>query len=331
MTTFRNPRMQFKAFYENPAIELLANMTRWTISGRLGNDLEASKGKAPIDMRRLIDFGLVRGAWARDDQCLVTLDELTTNFANATNAAFFLRSNVDGLMVIDIEPDCPPEISANLLALPGWIYSETSMSGRGYHLVTPLPSNFHAHRLASGKHVLREKHGWYELLLEHWVTFTRRPIEADVMTRAESVDLNEAEFSSIDDVYASLAATARESKEQSLVIATEPEMRDIPYADTIVERMVAASAPRFKNVADFNNDLSRWEFSVLGVLYFQMRPILVHYVVTSKARFSQSDQAWLLYKAAVDVLPARSKHNEARNRRPFLLDRAVAMIREQQA
>ncbi|MDW6066173.1 hypothetical protein SAZ11_60910 [Streptomyces sp. FXJ1.4098] len=38
----------------------------------------------------------------------------------------------------------------------------------------------------------------------------------------------------------------------------------------------------------------------------------------------------MLYKAALDVIPARPKHSERRNGRPFLLDRAAALVADRE-
>lgn len=107
-----NPLTLFPNFYANRAIQVLGQVPRWTVSGRLS---EESKGKAPIDMRELLDRSRVRRAWARDQQCLVDLRELTERLPDAAHAAFYLMAAVDGLMVVDIEPGCPPEIARKFL------------------------------------------------------------------------------------------------------------------------------------------------------------------------------------------------------------------------
>jgi hypothetical protein len=277
-------------------------------------------------MRALLDSGRVRGAWAADENCLVTLDELTQRLPAAANAAFYLRAQTDGLLVIDIEPGCPAEISANLLALPGILYAEKSLSGRGYHLVTGLPEDFYEHGVAASKRVLREGHGWYELLLDHWVTFTREPISEEAMTRARNTDRAAAPFASVDDLYASLAETARAATAMSTEVNTSAAVPEITGSRDIVERTIAGAAPRFKTLEQFGGDNSRFEFSVLGVLHCEMRRHLVRFGFVNRVTFSQDDQTWLLYQAALQALPGRPKHNELRNGRPFLLDRAAAMI-----
>lgn len=315
---------QFPDFYDNTAIRMLGEAVRWTVSGRLGDDVDG-KGKAPIDMRALLDLGRVRGAWTTGEECLVTLGELTSRLPDAANHAFYLQAPTDGLMVIDVEPNCPTDIASNLLALPGLIYTETSMSGHGYHLLAALPENFYDHTTASSKRVLREEHGWYELLLYHWVTFTRIPVEEAVIERAQKTDLAFAPFTSLEDVYASLASKAQ----PSVCAPATPlwgDASEIKGGQQIVERTLEAARPRLKRLDDFADDHSRWEFSILGTLFREMRQHLVVVGFLCRTSYSASDQAWLLYQAAVQAIPGRAKHHERRNGRPFLLDRAAAMV-----
>jgi hypothetical protein len=325
MSTAMDPQFWFPHFYTNPAIRFLSTSSRWTVSGRLGPDM-STKGKAPIDIRALLDAGQIRGAWAADENCLVTLRELTQRLPAASNAAFYLTAQTDGLLVVDIEPECPEHIAANLLALPGVLYAETSMSGRGYHLLTGLPEDFWEYPAATSKRVLREEHGWYEILLAHWVTFTRVPISEAIRSRAKKTQLTSAPFASIADLYASLAEVVRPVSAASSEVSTSPRLPDITSGRQIVERTLAGAAPRYKTLAHFGGDHSRFEFSVLGVLYREMRSHLVRSGFVNRATYSENDQAWLLYEAALEVLPGRPKHNERRNGRPFLLDRAAAMV-----
>lgn len=319
-----DPRGRFPAFYDSSVVATLAGAARWTVSGRLG---EESKGKAPVDMRHLLDAGgRVRGAWARDEQCLVTLDELTSGLPSAANVAFYLQSLSDGLMVIDIEPDCPAEISTQLLTIPQTLYTETSMSGRGFHLVTPLPENFHNHKAAMGKKVLREEHGWYEILLEHWCTFTRRPISKGVWERVHAVDEVEERYSSTSGLFASLARSAKTTQAVSTEVCTAVEAPEIAGGEEIVSRTLDKAELRLKSLDDFENDTSRWEFSVLGTLHREMQRHLVVIGFLRRSRYTDSDVAWLLYEAAREVLPHRKKHREQRNGRAFLLDRAASMV-----
>lgn len=334
-----DPRIQFPQFYDNVAIRTLAPAARWTISGQLGqgdpdDPTKPPKRKAPIDARHLIDFGRLRGAWSTDENCLVTLAELCDRFPNAANNAFALQSHVDGLVVIDIEPDCPPEVSAELLALPDdeIVYRELSMSGRGFHLMAPLPANFHDHPLAAGKRVLRQQHGWYEILLEHWITLTRRPIPAHTLASSARAARSLRPFRTVAELYESLALHVRADVQASPTsIRTDVTMPDIRGGSTIIEETLTAARPRLKTLSAFNGDHSRWEFSTLAVLYACMRGPLMAQADMRTTTYTTGDEAWLLFMAAHAVIPPRPKHNERRNGRPFLLDRAASLIARRQA
>ncbi|WP_222064863.1 hypothetical protein [Brevibacterium casei] len=272
-------------------------------------------------MRALLDIGRVRGAWRIGPECLVTLDELTDRLPEAANLAYYLQAQTDGRVVVDSELGCPEEV----LTLPGVQYSETSMSGRGYHLVTALPDNFYEFTAASGKRVLRESHGSYELLLDHWVTFTRRPIAADVMEAAQH-ESSPREFASVGDLYASLARSAKAKCPVSTGVRATGEAPPIKGGELIVERTLEGARPWLRTLYQFDGDCSRWEFSILGTLFREMRDHLVRVGFVRRTEYTSGDQAWLLYRAALETSPERPKHHERRNGRPFLLDRAAAMV-----
>lgn len=344
-TTADDPRLWFPDFYENSAIRALADAYRWTISGQLDIEVNPETGevnesarKVPIDIRHLLDgcnIGCrheapLRGAWAIDSTCLVTLDELTTRIPQAANTAFYLQAQTDGLMVLDIEPGCPPAIAAELLRLPGTLYSELSMSGRGFHLVAPLPSNFHDFPIATEKRVLREKNGYYEILLDHWVTFTREPVSQAIVDHVAQRPAPE-HFTSYEELYASLAEHARQSSSGSASeIHTDDEMPEIPFRSEIVDQTLLYAKDQLRSLDDFDNDYSRWEFSVLASLYGWIMTQLREYS-SMGIEYSSSDKAWLLYSAATKTIPWRSKHGQRRNGRPFLLDRAAALVADREA
>ena len=326
MSTMPEDLRTWDEFRANDVIDALRPLPRWTVSGRLGDDPQAT-AKAPIDMCELLDTGHVRGARTHDETCLVTLDELADRLPNAANAAFYLTSAIDGCLVVDIEPGCPPEVSANLLAMPGILYAEVSMSGRGYHLVMPRPDNLSEHPTAARKAVLRETHGWYELLCTHWVTFTRRPIPEGNLDRARAVDLDAAPFSSIEDVFADLADHTPADRNGAATDISTRDRRPVIRGDAeIIRRTVEDATPRLKTLGDFDNDTSRWEFSVLGTLHHAMRRPLIRVGFMERQSYDGEAQAWLLYEAALQVLPHREKHDTKRHGRPYLLYEAAAMV-----
>lgn len=330
-----DPRTAFPQFYENQAIKILGGVSRWTISGQIGDPDpvtgEPATNKAPINARALIDEGRVSGAWSPSSQCLVTLDELAEHVPLAANCAFRARSAADGYLILDIEKTCPPEVSAELLALPGIHYSEVSMSGRGFHLVVDPPSNFTRWPDALTRPTLQEEHGWYEFLLEHYVTFTRRPLTQHDVDRAAAVDPATARFTSVEDVWTHLASTARPNITSAAAIPVAVEPPEIAMRDILVAAAVSSASALLKDPQTFNDDLSRWEFSTLSILYRMLRHHIRTHTGLGLAVPSDSDTTWLLFLAAREVLPHRPKHSELRNGRPYLLDRAAAMVASKQA
>lgn len=339
-----DPRMLFPAFYDNRAIKALSGSCRWTISGQLGElrgdvDDAVSTRKAPIDVRHLIDGcgpgcqhpGSVRGAWSISPSCLVDLAELTSTVPNASNVAFYIQAQSDGLMVVDIEPSCPRAKKLELLQLPGIVYTELSMSGEGLHLLVPVPANFHDHPVAAGKRVLRHHEGWYEILLDHWVTFTRRPVPG-AMVAEQCASTQGREFTSVDELYARLATQARRTSSTSAtaVLTNGAMPASIPYAETIVRFVLATDLESLDDPERFDHDLSRWEFSVLARLHSRLEAGQRLYQDIGVV-YTPGDTAWLLYRAAVQVIPSRPKHAQTRNGRPFLLDRAAALVAEREA
>lgn len=331
MTEVFDPRVAFPNFYGNPAIVRLAGASRWTVSGQIGSD--PGKRKAPINIRELLTTGRLKGAWTADETCLLTLDELGARLPSAANCAFHLRAQIDAVMLIDIEPGCPSWIAAGLISglADETLYSEMSMSGRGYHLLVQTPRNFLDHQNATKKSALREDHGWYEILLEHWITFTRQeliPPSVPVSAPAQDPDAAAHRFTTVADLYESLAVRARTSTPSASSVQVDQVAPHIPEADRIVDLTVQGYEPR--PMADFNDDTSRWEFSVMSGLYSRMQPNLLAQRVVNNVTYSTSDRIWLLYLATRQVVPARAKHRETRNNRPFLLDRAAALVADRE-
>ena len=308
----QDPRSAFPEFYTNPIVGAIADIPRWTVS---------DNEKVPINMRELMTTGRIWGAHEISEHCLVTLDELTGALPTAANNAFYLRAQTDGVLVLDIEPKCPPEVAQQLLGLPN-LYDELSMSGNGYHLVLPMPANFWEFPIATGKKVLKETHGWYEILLDHWVTFTRNPIPADRRV------VRNFEPGAWEKLYADLASLAVETPTAEFDIAGErPE---IPRREQILELLTRR--PLEKGIEDFHGDASRFEFSTLGVLFNRLRTILVQVrEVEPDFAYDESVMSWLLFEAGTALLPAREKHQESRNGLPLLLNTAVALVQRRMA
>lgn len=304
----------FPQFYTNDVIRELAKSPRWTVS-----DID----KMPIDMRELKQNDRIRGAYEKSESCLMRLDELVEFLPNAANHTYALNVHIDHYLVLDIEPKCPPEVARDLLAMPS-VYSELSMSGKGYHLLMPLPAAFADYPIAATKVFLREEHGWYEILLDHWVTFTRKPVPADHLGDVA------APSRSWDQLYSDMAETAAlvqsDADTRNAVSVDKPE---IPGESDAIYVMTSQGLP--KSLSDFNDDNSRFEFSVLGTLFQRLSPALPYLEQEHDITYTASMKAWLLYEGAVRLLPHRAKHDQTRNQLPLLLNAATDLLARREA
>ncbi|HEU5223101.1 MAG TPA: hypothetical protein VFU07_05395 [Candidatus Lumbricidophila sp.] len=317
MTALEALRATFSDFYSNPTIESIADSPRWTVSGQLDPN-HPTKRKAPIDMRELQQNQRLRGAYEKTSNCLMTLDELMQFLPNAANHTFALNAHLDRILVLDIEKTCPPEVARELIALPS-LYSELSMSGQGYHLVMPMPASFDEFPIAANKVVLKEEHGWYEILIDHWITFTRVPIPA------ERLNDRMASSRTWDEVYRSLANTATQAHiDAGTRQSVSLEKPDIPGEYEAIRVMTAKPLP--KTLSDFHGDHSRFEFSALSTLHQRLSPALPFLSAEYDTEYSVSMIAWLIYEAALAVLPHRAKHDEYRNQMPLLLNAATDLL-----
>lgn len=299
----------FPDFYASPVIQDLQDQPRWTIS---------DKDKRPIDMHALIDEGRIAGAQFRDDRCLVNLPEVLRHVPGATNHAFFLSWQIDEYMVIDIEKTCPPEISASLLRLP-YLYGELSLSQRGYHLVMPVPKNVGEFPEARTKKALQHPQKHYEILLEHYVTFTRIPLRPEDALRIQAVP--EDEVPTWEDVYADLAQNAVPAEMADIDI--DYQHPDLPLHDEIIELAKRYKYPR--TLDDFSGDHSRFEFGMMAYLYNSLSPILATNRMAKVHEWTPSDKAWLIYDIVTSWIPWRPKHDEIRNDMPLLLNTAMSL------
>ena len=323
------PADLFPHFYGNPAIMAMADDRNWTVS---------DKDKRPLNAQALVYRGKIFGARAAEaDRDLLTLTEMSTYMPWAANCACYFQSARTGTLVLDIESDCPDHVKRRLLALSRYaLYTETSMSGQGYHLILRLPDNFHDFPDAAGRTVLKHPEGWYEILLDHWVTFTRNPIDP-ALVNAAVADPAHAELT-IENVYAEMASSTRASAADGAAVSAN--LRDIldpgldertrDLEETIVNAAVREHVRIYaKTLADFSDDHSRWEFSNLSAL---ARRIAEQCIAQRGAGRLVGDvdgnQATrMLYHAAQLVIPHRAKHDGTRSGMPYLMYQAANCIR----
>ena len=284
----------FPDFYKNPVIQSIANNERWTVS---------DSNKTPIDMFCLEYQNRICGALFTDENSLTSLPHLCELLPDAANHAYYMDALIDKFVMLDIEPKCPDNIKQKLLQLP-YTYGEVSMSGKGYHLIFPLPDCIDYYPIVKTKVVLKEEHGWYEILLNHYVTFTRNMLPP--ATGHENFI----------ELFKELASTQKESHREDVDIQNiQPE--HIPNQDKIIELLINQTYK--KTAKDFYDDMSKYEYGHIGFLNYKLNCILNVSAIKAAHEYSDNEKAWLLYQAAKEVIPYRPKHDETRDDLPWLL------------
>lgn len=307
----------FPSFNTNPTIRSLAHNERWTFS--------RPDTKMPVNMERLIESAEISGAPAPISPYLVSLQRLFEVTPYINNVAYYWDVSIDQKIMVDVEKTCPPELAAQILSIPNALYTEVSMSGRGYHLIFDLPRNFYEYPNATARTVLRHPEGFYEILLQHYVTFTRRPIPS------ERIPAPSSDFT-IEDLYAQLASVAKPPMVLEFDPLTEaPPMTDVDYYINALSSLFKRN-PYAKTLEDFGFDHSRYEYGLLTHIIHHLIPQIIAPRIESSqislspyAQLSDNEKAWIAYFFLISdgsPLPWREKHDESRNQMPLLLNAA---------
>ncbi|EET78471.1 hypothetical protein [Corynebacterium tuberculostearicum] len=334
MTETFDPKVIWPTFYKNETIQELGTTRRWSIS---------TKDKMPIDVPHLITTGMVRGAAIRQgcDQVCVDLDTLVDSIPEAANHAYYLDSIVDRVIIVDIEKTCPKDVALSLLGmLPDALYSETSMSGKGYHLVMPLPENFNQWPDATARPVLKHPEGWFELLQRHWVTFTRNPIPDDIV--AESREVIRVEW---DTLWASLAEKAPGPTAVNGLVITEEDLLPEDYndEDAEVENQITEAVSesmqwleeegRLPDRENYGGDWSRYEFGRIAIIVQKVFKDILYRIIAKKGAdyVRRADHGGvhpgtvirISTRVAREVLDHRDKHEQERDGMNFVMWRVT--------
>ena len=284
------------AFLAHPYIQSIAGKPRWTVS---------DKDKRPIDivwllyaMNNLPGQKAVRGAQYPDERCLITLPELVQQLPGAANFAYYLSDVMeDGYVILDIEPSCPDDKRQWFLST-NYIYGEYSRSGKGIHLVYPIPACFQNYPDAQKKIKMQTKDKTYEFMLSgHYMTFTGNQLPPATGTNT------------IDQVFEDLC------KEQVYVEPVEVDITeikpDIPNEDKIRSQLKYVTFRKTK--ADYCNDDSKYEFALCLRCLSQLNKILEDQLVNPKnLEYTDNQKAWIVYEYAAEHLPHRKKHDSTR-------------------
>lgn len=305
----------YSKFYQNKAIQQIADVPRWTIS---------TEDKMPINIRKFIntDYKIVEGCKDEVTQCM-PLFEMMDKIPNALNNTFYLECNRDKLVVLDVEPTCSAELKDKFLNLP-YMYIERSMSGLGFHLIFRLPDLINDYPELKFKRAWKSPDNTYELLLNHTITFTRD-------TEGIKESNNSESFS---ELFEELA------KVQNQTIAKEVDISeirpdDIPLEEYILQKL-AESPLLNKDLPDYNNDTSAYEMGQIIKLVNNFYYFINTDQIMKKLNhnFDDNEIAWLIYEELKNRIPYRDKHNTLRNGMPYLLysiSRGIGGYKVQQA
>lgn len=318
--TISNITTHFNKFLNNPAIKQLSKIPKWSIS---------DVNKRPISLYSLFNRGEIRGAMFNNPLDTMSIDDMIRNFCEKfpdagmiANFAFYLDVMTDDFCVLDIEPSCPYATQKELLSLP-YAYAETSMSGRGFHLIFPKPANFNDFPAATQKIVLKQNKGHYEILLNHWVTFTGLPLRRITNNATQDQSAFEA-------LYADLASQVKASVEPTIEINKEnlnQELSDIPDADFLIETLTNEMNTPNISPSQYNNDMSRYEFAFIGIQCNQLNKLLKNStIIKNNHAYTPEEKSLILYAIATEQLPYRDKHDTKRNGLPWLLYEATQIV-----
>ena len=320
MPTVEQVHSHYRTFLSNPTIQRLTSIPKWTIS---------DKDKRPVSMFNLLYRNQVRGAQTDTPGDMLELPKLIEQFSERfpggnmiSNFAFYLDVMTDDIVILDIEPSCPSALMQEFLQLP-YLYGETSMSGRGIHLVFPKPANFDDFPAAAKKVAMKGPGKHYEILMNHWVTFTGRALGRPVSKNHE----NQKPFELL---YAKLAMQQKETQTTELHFDAQRLKEDIagiPDSDYIMEIMLCPANDVHVDKAKFDGDMSRCEFAYLGSKYCQLANLLSGTRIKKNGHtYTAEDYIRLLYAISIQQLPHRDKHDTMRQHMPWLLYEATQIV-----
>lgn len=298
-------------FHTHPIIQQLGQNPRWTMSG-----VKSKTGKVPLDAWHYVDRGGEKiGARGHDQNYLMTLEGVYKTFyqeiCTLQNVpyVYYLDCLIDDIVCLDVEPDCSNELKQMFLRLP-FLYGEFSLSGKGLHLLLPLPKDiFSQYPQAQKKLKMQNAKEGYEILLNHWMTFT-----GNMLYPAQNlVDMEE--FRKIFDIECKKQVES-ELKRQIDAKLIAPE--EIPGFNAIMARMQYGSVnPKLPSQYE---TMSHYEYGSASFIMHKLYRILRAYpVYTMNHTYTDEEIIMLIYYKLVDVLQHREKHDTERDGLPYLV------------
>lgn len=304
-------------FLKHNGINDLVEETIWTIS---------NSKKIPQNIVDLILLDKESNAYNHTEEYLTSarllVDCLADKNLEPNNLACFLDTIITNYAVIDIEPKCPDVIKEKFLNLKDDCikYKEVSLSGKGIHLFIEITNEtFEKYPILLEKTVIKEKHGWYELLLSHYVTFTMKEIESysDIEKYDEEyIDV----YSSIDDILEYLTSTTKITNSESIdiEILTDENVENLPGYNRLYSLGLDKIKEYTKTPEDFSNDMSRYEFGIASYLMYNLKNMTNISYVKIKHEYTNDEIIYIGYKILTETLTPRKKHKQKREKLPWL-------------
>ena len=194
---------------------------------------------------------------------------------------------------------------------------ETSMSGKGIHMIFEYPKHImKKYPNAFNKSVFRGENHEYEILIDHhYVTFTGRQIP---FTPNE----NPASF---EDLFERLAKDQKPTTEKAELDIKEMqpvETEQLPFLMTLLRTAMddyKKTPNDFKKKNGIDNDTSLWEYAVIGYMYSRLQDILKVQAIANEHKYTIEEQIWIMYQLIYDYIDYRPKHDGLRNGRAFIV------------
>ena len=314
---------KYRNFYDNPVIQELSDIPRWTVS---------DEDKMPVSINSLLQhyqysstYGDGKGgkrnyygASSRKPEDMVRLIRLLNIMPKAPNNAFYL-DNDHTYVVLDIEPKASAEQKRQFMALP-WKYAEVSMSGHGIHLIIDYPTRLFQAYPQANRPTLKSPDSTFELHVAHWITFTRNVIARDdTWGTQDPIKL-------LRPLFEAQSRTVSTSVLDTTLIENPDE--EIPHFAEMMTDIKRIMATYTKTPTSFENDWSRYDFSVAtkmvrGLAFISatekryLLPELTYEQIASTIYYGLD---WYMTASGHD----RKKHHELRNGNPFLYVRACS-------
>jgi hypothetical protein len=304
-------------FYDHPFIQSIAEAERWSIS--------QTTNKMPIDMFN-IAHGKLTGCVPDTPHSMTTLGktvEIMESVYNQmpSNHAFNMDTNEDNFILLDIEPACPPHIVRKFLQLP-YIYAEKSLSGKGIHMVMPVLPEYWQYPAVLKLQKMQEEHRYYEIIFNHWVTFTRNMLKPSNP---------KADDSFYHEIFKELAEKQVEKTTEDLEFEMDDnhdiEVSDIPGADEIIAYATNGANEYKRTLKDYNDDVSTFVFGVSGHFYNVMSKLMkISSIKKLNHEYTPQERTRILYAIVKDRVPDRPKNHERRGNTTWLMAQCQSIV-----